>query len=201
LGEAVISGHEILGVHPGDHCVLFYPDDAELVRQVSAYLLQAMGDGGSAVVVATPAHRRLFEEQLALAGVDVVAARAEGSYVALDASETMRRFMVGGWPDTASFWQVITAVIKPAIETGQPVHVFGEMVSLLWDAGLVNAAIEVEVLWNELGGRYPFSLFCAYPAHSVTGSQHQDALTEICRVHAAAAGVPPEPDQPQLRNP
>ena len=46
----------------------------------------------------------------------------------------------------------------------QPVCVFGEMVWLLWDAGQVNAAIEVETLWNELGHQYPFSLLCAYPA-------------------------------------
>jgi hypothetical protein len=43
------------------------------------------------------------------------------------------------------------------------VRVFGEMVSLLWDAGLIDAAVELEVLWNELGVQYPFSLLCAYP--------------------------------------
>jgi hypothetical protein len=168
---------------------------------VSAYLVRAVDDGGSAVVVATPAHGLLFEKRLAHFGVDVAAARAQGSCVELDASETMRQFMVGGWPDPASFWRAVGAVIEPATEVGQPVHVFGEIVSLLWDAGMVNAAIEVEVLWNELGGRYPFSLFCAYPACSVAGSQHQDALTEICRVHAAAAGVPPDTDQPEQRDP
>jgi hypothetical protein len=29
------------------------------------------------------------------------------------------------------------------------------MVSLLWDAGLIDAAVELEVLWNELGVQYP----------------------------------------------
>jgi hypothetical protein len=36
------------------------------------------------------------------------------------------------------------------------------MVSLLWDASLTDAAIEVEAMWNELGAQYPFSLLCAY---------------------------------------
>jgi hypothetical protein len=29
---------------------------------------------------------------------------------------------------------------------GQPVRVFGEMVSLLWDTGLIDAAIKVEAV-------------------------------------------------------
>jgi hypothetical protein len=66
--------------------------------------------------------------------------------------------------------------------------VFGEMVALLWDFGQVNAAIEVEAMWNELAAQYPFSLLCAYPADAVGDDQHQDALTEVCRVHAAVIG-------------
>ena len=68
------------------------------------------------------------------------------------------------------------------------------MVSLLWDAGLVNAAIEVEVMWNELGGQHPFSLLCAYPARPVTCSHYLDALTEVCRTHTEVTGSPPEPE-------
>jgi hypothetical protein len=73
------------------------------------------------------------------------------------------------------------------------VHVFGEMVALLWDFGQVAAAIEVEAMWNELAAQYQFSLLCAYPADSVRGGQHQDALTEVCRVHASVAGDVPGP--------
>ena len=75
----------------------------------------------------------------------------------------MRGFMVADWPDPAGFWQAISPLLRQAAKTGQPVRVFGEMVSLLWDAGLIDAAVELEVLWNELGVQYPFSLLCAYP--------------------------------------
>jgi hypothetical protein len=34
------------------------------------------------------------------------------------------------------------------------VHVFGEMVALLWRLGQINAAIEVEAMWNELAAQY-----------------------------------------------
>jgi MEDS: MEthanogen/methylotroph, DcmR Sensory domain len=97
---------------------------------------------------------------------------------------------VSGWPDAAGFWRTISPLIRQASEHGQPVHVFGEMVSVLWDSGLVDAAIEVEAMWNELGSQYPFALLCGYPAGSVGGEQHHDALTEVCRLHAAAVGGP-----------
>jgi KaiC/GvpD/RAD55 family RecA-like ATPase len=78
---------------------LFYRDEQELAERVSEYLLSAVRDGGLAVVVATSDHRRSFEQRLADAGIDVTAALERGSYVALDASEATRGFMVSGWPD------------------------------------------------------------------------------------------------------
>ena len=89
-------------------------------------------------------------------------------------------------------WQAISPLLRQAAKAGQPVRVFGEMVSLLWDAGLIDAAIEVEAMWNELGGQYPFSLLCAYPAQPVSCAHHLDALTEVCRVHTQVTGAPPE---------
>jgi hypothetical protein len=169
---------------------LFYRDQDELAGRVSEYLLPAAGGDGVAIVLATPDHRRSFEGRLAGAGVDLAAARARGSYLALDASETIRGFMVAGWPDPAGFWQKITPLLQQAATAGRPIRVFGEMVSLLWDAGSVGAAIEVEVMWNELAGQYPFSLLCAYPQQSVSCAHHLDALTEVCRIHTEAIGGP-----------
>lgn len=176
------------GRDSGRHAVLFYRDGVELADQVSEHLLEALRAGGAAVVLATPVHRESITAALARAGVDVVAAQAAGRYVVLDAFETLTRFMVADWPSAASFWQVISPVVSRAAEAGSPVHMFGEMVALLWDFGQVNAAIEVEALWNEIGAQYAFSLLCAYPADSVAGDQHQDALAEVCRVHSDIVG-------------
>jgi len=187
---APAPGH--LGRGPGSHAVLFYYDVAELAGQVSDYALAAIRERGMAIVIATPAHRHMIADRLVQAGLDLAAARANGSYLPLDARETMRRFMADDWPSPASFWQAVSPMVARATETGRPVHVFGEMVSLLWDAGLVNAAIEVEAMWNELGAQYPFSLLCAYPAGSPAGDHHQDALAEVCRVHSAVLGAAPD---------
>ena len=131
-------------------------------------------------------------EHLAEAGVDVAAASAHGFYLAPDISETMRGFMVASRPDPARFWQALSPLLRQAAKTGQPVRIFGEMVALLWDAGLVDAAIEVEAMWNELGAQYPFSLLCAYPAQPVACAHQLDALTEVCHAHTRVTGAPPE---------
>jgi len=193
----VTTGTEVLNGR-GEHVVLFYQDEQELAVRVSEHLFPAVTDGGAAIVVATPDHRQSFAGHLADASVDVAAARARGSYLELDASEAIRGFMVGDRPDPAGFWQVVSPLLRQAAQAGQPVRVFGEMVSLLWDAGLVNAAIEVEEMWNELGSQYPFSLLCAYPARPVTCSHYLDALTEVCRAHTEVTGSPPEPELADL---
>ena len=193
------TGIEVPKAARGGHVVLFYRDEEELASSVSEFLLPAVTDGnGTAIVIATADHRRSFEERLAGAGVDVAAARARGSYLEFDANQTIRGFMVGDRPDPAGFWQVASPLLRQAAQAGQPVLVFGEMVSLLWDAGLVSAAIEVEVMWNELGDQHPFSLLCAYPARPVACSHYLDALTEVCRTHTEVTGSPPEPELADL---
>lgn len=193
------TGIEVPKAARGGHVVLFYRDEEELASSVSEFLLPAVTDGnGTAIVIATPDHRRSFEERLAGAGADVTAARARGSYLDFDANQTIRGFMVGDRPDPAAFWRVASPLLRRAAEAGQPVLVFGEMVSLLWDAGLINAAIEVEVMWNELGDQHPFSLLCAYPARPVACSHYLDALTEVCRTHTEVTGSPPEPELADL---
>ena len=198
-GDTVTTRIEVPKAARGGHVVLFYRDEEELADSVSEFLQPAVtDDDGTAIVIATPDHRRSFEERLAGAGVDVAAARARGSYLEFDANETIRGFMVGDRPDPAGLWQVASPLLRQAAQAGQPVLVFGEMVSLLWDSGLVSAAIEVEGMWNELGGQHPFSLLCAYPARPVTCSHYLDALTEVCRTHSEVTGSPPEPELADL---
>jgi DcmR-like sensory protein/histidine kinase-like protein len=174
---------------PQHHVVTFYGQDRELVQAVGGFLADALVGGGVAVVVATGEHRKALEEWLAGSGVDAGSAEASGAYLALDAGRTVARFLRDGRPDAAGFDSVVGQVIREAAQSGQPVHVYGEMVSLLWAAGLVNAALELETLWNALAAEVPFSLFCSYPAHAVTSSTHRDALSEVCRLHGGVLGT------------
>jgi anti-sigma regulatory factor (Ser/Thr protein kinase) len=59
------------------------------------------------------------------------------------------------------------------------------MVALLFDDGLVPAALELEMVWNDLLARHPFSLLCAYPRKSFeSGEGRGVAYTEVCCLHS-----------------
>jgi MEDS: MEthanogen/methylotroph, DcmR Sensory domain len=179
-----VVGAENLNV--GRHVVQFYGRDEELTERVTDYLLGALASGGVAIVIATPEHRHEFETRLAQAGVDLAAARDDGSYLARDAAQTLSQLMAAGQLDGAAFDRVVGTVIAAAGAGGRPVRAFGEMVALLWDDGLVSAAVRLETMWEELGGKHPFSLFCGYRTDAVT--RDMDAFAEVCRLHGEIVG-------------
>jgi hypothetical protein len=169
----------------GEHIVQFYDHDRDLARAVGEYLSGAVMSGEVAIVIATEAHRRSFEAEMAAAGVDAVRAARDGSVLWLDAEETLSRFVHDGQVDPAGFRDTVGSIVRGAVMTGRRVRAYGEMVALLWDAGHVLGAIELEKLWNGLTANLSFSLFCAYHGHSVAGEEHADALHEVCRLHTA----------------
>jgi hypothetical protein len=184
----MIAGSGAAEVGPRDHVIQFYDRDEAVTDKAGTFLAEAIHDGGTAVVIATPAHRRAFEDRLAAAGIDVAAARTRGDYLAADAEETLRQFMAGDRPDTAGFEQVVCSLIGEPARLGRIVRVYGELVAVLWETGLVAAAIEVEEMWVGLGRRLPFALWCGYRAGPGAGA---DATDEICRLHSAVVGSAP----------
>jgi MEDS: MEthanogen/methylotroph, DcmR Sensory domain len=180
-----VAGTEYLSI--GRHVVQFYGHDEELAQTVTGYLLKALENGGVAIVIATPEHRREFEARLTRAGIDLGAARERRAYFARDARETLRELMAADRVDAAAFDRVIGGLIRRAEADGRPVHAFGEMVALLWDKGLVNAAVQLEARWNELARQHAFSLFCGYRADAMT--EAADVFAEMCRLHDEVIGT------------
>jgi hypothetical protein len=166
-------------VEPRDHVVFFYEHDEALISSVCQYVIDAIEGDDVALVVATSDHARAFETATIRAGIDADSARSDGRLLILDADEAMSRFMVDEWPRSSAFFTTFGGLIRGAADTGRRVSVYGEMVAVLWDAGNVAAAIELETLWNDLGDLVPFSLFCAYPAHIVSGDENEGSLDQI----------------------
>ena len=108
-----------------------------------------------------------------------------------DAAATLAQLMRDGCVDRYAFFEVSGDIVREAVATGRPVRAYGEMVALLWEAGEVLAAIELETLWNELATEVPFSLYCAYRSDSVAGHEHADALQQVCDLHSGAVTLPP----------
>jgi hypothetical protein len=169
----------------GEHVVQFYDQQEELARAVGDYLSAAVAARQIAIVIATEEHRRAFEAEMASAGVDTAQARRDGSIIWLDAAETLARFVHEGEVDPNGFREVVGSLVRQAAQTGRGIKAYGEMVALLWEAGHVLGAIELEKLWNGLAAELSFSLFCAYHIHSAAGEEHAEALHEVCRLHTA----------------
>ncbi len=169
----------------GEHVVQFYEHDDELVAALAPYLATAARAGETSIVIATEAHRRAIEQALAADGVDALRAADAGRFIPLDAAATLAALMPDGEINGQAFHHVIGGLVRRATASGRTVRAYGEMVSLLWEEGNVLAAIELETLWNDLGRELPFTLFCSYPATSVAGSAHTEALHQVCHLHSA----------------
>lgn len=206
--ESTVAGTENLNA--GHHVVHFYGHDEELAERVAGYLLAALDRDGVALVIATPAHTAAFETRLRRAGADLAGARARGAYLALDAGAALDALMAGDRLDVAAFERVIGGLIERAMRArgapkpshagdGRepdreprhvPVHAYGEMVALLWEAGLVSAVSQLEAMWDDLCRRHPFSLFCGYQSGQVPNDL--DAFAEVCRLHREVIGPAPD---------
>src|SRR5262245_65852906 len=71
--------------HPRDHVVQLYTDDHVLDRAVAHFLGGGLRDGDAAVIIATPAHVRLFTERFTAVGVGVQEPVDRGQLVSPDA--------------------------------------------------------------------------------------------------------------------
>jgi PAS domain S-box-containing protein len=167
-----------------DHFVHFYETDRFLLDLLSTFIVTGLRAGDACIVVATQAHRDGLDERLQAFGLDVAAAKASGQFVALDAAETLAKFMVDGSPEPERFVEVVGGIIARVAEGQRRVRAFGEMVALLWAQGNQGAAIQLEELWNQLRKTRPFSLFCAYPIKGFVGDTMGSQLGEVCDAHA-----------------
>jgi MEDS: MEthanogen/methylotroph, DcmR Sensory domain len=102
----------------------------------------------------------------------------------------MSLVLIGGHPDPASLDLVIGSLVRRAVAAGPAVRVYGEMSPLLWEAGHVAAALELETLWDRLARELRLSSLCAYPAELVSGPESATALRELCELHTAVEARP-----------
>jgi hypothetical protein len=91
--------------------------------------------------------------------------------------------MVGGSIDRTRFLTIVRAIVRRAADGGRGVHIFGEMVNMLWAAGNRAAALELEFRWNELQDMIPFILCCGYRVGDLAGGMAEDLFTAIWTAH------------------
>lgn len=167
------------------HAVQFYGNDDSLFSTVSGFLGQGLLDGNPGILVATPLHAQAILDRLKARLIDVERAQRSRHLVVLDAHKTLSRFMVGELPDADAFEETVGREIA-ALLKGHPertlIRAYGEMVDLLWKQGLIEATIQLEMLWNKLANRYSIALLCGYAVGNFDKSPR--AFEEVCRQHS-----------------
>jgi anti-sigma regulatory factor (Ser/Thr protein kinase) len=168
--------------------VFFYDVASEMAIAVADYVDGGLSVGQPAIVLATAPHLADIDAALSNKGVDVSLARARGSYLALDAAETLDAFMVHGSPNADRFVRVVGGMLDAVRVDGVPVRAFGEMVALLWHQGNVAGAMALESSWNDLAEHQRFSLLCAYPTTALGTAELTD-VNQVCHLHSGV--LPP----------
>lgn len=182
--DTVTNWPELLE-HPGDgdHFVQIYQDEAFLCEAVSEYVGTGLRRGEGAILIATPAHRAVFEQQLERAGLAPAQAIKHGQLVVLDAGDTLDQFTPGGMPDWLTFHALIGGVIAEMRLSYPNVRAYGEMVDVLWQRGERDAAIRLEEFWNDLAKLQTFSLLCSYHMDNLDAAAYAGPIECVCKVH------------------
>jgi len=178
------------------HGVHFYSDERAWCRIAADFIADGLRRHEAIVAVVTPMHHVLILERLLALDRSVGDLLDTQSLQLLDADDTLGLFMGDTGPDAALFHRHVGGIIRAAAESRSPARVraCGEMVDLLCQQGRHEAAVRLEILWNELATTADLSLLCSYGTRSFhkqivpTGIvvQHTHLLNE----HGAAVAVP-----------
>jgi hypothetical protein len=171
------------GVAAHHHSVQFYGSDQTLFATVGAFLAEGLIAGQPAIVIATASHGAAILDDLARRLIDVREARRIGDLVCLDAEEVLATFMAEDTPDPGAFRKNVGDALEQALggRVRTPVRAYGEMVDVLWKQGRADAAIRLEILWNELAQTHAFQLLCGYSI----GNFYKQAeyFEQVCQQH------------------
>jgi hypothetical protein len=166
---------------PEYHAVRFYENDRSLAQIVATFLSDGFMTESPGIVVATPAFRGALLRELTARSLDVVQMQRSTDLLLLDAKDTLSTFMVNGEPDAGKFKESICEVITRACRGREDctVRIFGQMVDVLWSSDKQDAAIRLEMLWNQLAKTEAFSLLCGY----AMGHFYKDASRDVICSH------------------
>ncbi len=168
--------------HASEHHLQLFDSSKSFVDTIGAFLLAAFKRGEALLIVATPQHLELLARRLDDSGVNVREATNARRLMMLDAAQLLDKFMRLDGPNPAAFDEVVGTVISQ-LAVDRRVCIYGEMVDVLAARGNFTGAHRLEELWNALGRRQPFTLFCGYASGHFGDPKTAPHLNAICAAH------------------
>ena len=140
-------------------------------------------------MLVTEAHDRRLQRTLQAAQVDLALAIRQKRYISVNITEMLAKVMVDGWPDPTRFLNAAGDLVTEAARraTGQHARVaaVGECSPTVWSLGHVDAAIQLEHMWDEVAMSRGMDILCAYPLAARDESESVAAVRRLCAEHTA----------------
>ena len=174
---------------PHRHEMVVYSDDASFVDSFARGAGAALKNGDAVIVLASLSHREAILCRLQADGADMGAAIDQGRYLALDNADTLSAVMGADMPDPVRCAKMVGDLIvsgsRSAGGKNARVAFFGECAPRLLTNGDVEAAIQLEHLWDELMKRYDAYTLCGYLANAFPHGESEPVFERICAHHTA----------------
>jgi DNA-binding NarL/FixJ family response regulator len=169
------------------HDVVFCSSDAVLIGAFSRFIAGELGKGNAVVAVVTEAHDQSLRHSLQASHVDLALAIRQQRYVPLNISELLAKVMVNGHPDPIRFLKaaedVVTDAARRATSQHAKVAACGECSATVWAQEHLEAAIQLEHLWDEIAMSHQMDILCAYPL--AARDESVPAVRRLCAEHTA----------------
>ena len=182
--ERVARGDSLASHH---HQVLFYSSDAVLAGAFSRFITGVLDEGNAVIVAVTEAHDRILQSSLHASGVDLGLAIRQQRYIPVNISDALAKVMVDGYPDATRFLNaagdLVTEEARGATGRHARVAACGGCSPVVWARGHLEAAIELERLWDELAMSRQMDVLCAYPL--AARDESVPAVRRLCAEHTA----------------
>jgi len=169
------------------HDALFYSNEAILVNAVSRFIAGALNQGSAVIALVTESHGDSICSSLQASKVDLNRAIQQGRYIPLTISGLLSNVMVNCWPDPVRLLnaveEVMTTIVQRATGQHATVSVCGEGAATLWADGYVEAAIQLEHLWDEIASSRHMDVLCPYPI--AARQENARLVRSLCAEHTA----------------
>jgi DNA-binding NarL/FixJ family response regulator len=194
--EAIIRGSRFVSgslerIARGDsftshrHEVVFCSGDSVLIGSFSRFIARVLSKGNVVVVLVTEAHHECLQRRLQDSHLDLARAIREKRYVRVNVEELLADVMVNGCPDLTRFLDatgdVVTKAARRATRHRAKAAACGECTSIFWARGHVEAAIQLEHLWDEIAKSREMDILCAFPL--TARGEGDGAVGRLCAEH------------------
>ena len=168
------------------HDLLFCSNDTVLVEAFSRFITGVLSEGNSVLAVVTETHAVSLTRRLQ-ASPDLASAIEERRFVPVNIDDLLAKAMVNGRPDVTRFLDTIGEALIEAAGRARGRHpriaAVGEGSPIMWVHGYLEAAIQIEHLWDEMAKSRQIDTLCAYPL--TVREENVQAVRALCAEHTA----------------